>query len=214
MKDHCGHKQTLTCRYIICCSHSITQDTHTCTPHTVPVSPLHPSSTMYYRTHNAPLLSKTTAHLCHESSHLQSQLLVDREVSLVDLVIHLVGQQEALTLCLSFSLGPETQPTQQTSHWSTHDVSSWSSSLWMESTKTRSILPALVHQTDDACALVFPRMQFFQGLFPLGDDITDLLAGVRGQSVNRQTLVPRTLFPNYSLTREVVCAAIHGQLQS
>lgn len=36
------------------------------------------------------------------------------------------------------------------------------------------ILPVLVCQPYDPCPLVFPRMQLFQGLLPLGNDITDL----------------------------------------
>lgn len=50
--------------------------------------------------------------LCHEGSHLKSQLCVHREVSLLNLIINLVGQQEALSLSLSFHLSSETQPAQ------------------------------------------------------------------------------------------------------
>lgn len=52
--------------------------------------------------------------LSHECSHLQSQLLVHREVALMDFIIHLVGQQEALSLCLTFHLRSETQPAKTT----------------------------------------------------------------------------------------------------
>lgn len=58
------------------------------------------------------LFSFNRPDLRHEGSHLQSQLLVHREVALLDLVIHLVGQQEALPLRFSFHLSPETQSGQ------------------------------------------------------------------------------------------------------
>ena len=51
-------------------------------------------------------------HLCHEGRHLKSQLFVHREVTLVNFIIHLVRQKEALSLRLSFHLRSETQPVQ------------------------------------------------------------------------------------------------------
>lgn len=51
--------------------------------------------------------------LCHEGSHLQSQLFVHGEVALLYFIIHLVRQQEALSLCLSFHLRSETQPVHE-----------------------------------------------------------------------------------------------------
>lgn len=53
-----------------------------------------------------------TPHLSQEGSHLQSQLFVHGEVALLDLVVHLVDQQEALSLRFSFHLSPEAQPAQ------------------------------------------------------------------------------------------------------
>lgn len=52
----------------------------------------------------------TFTDLCHERSHLESQLFVHREVALLNFIIHLVRQQEALSLRLSFHLRSETQP--------------------------------------------------------------------------------------------------------
>lgn len=50
--------------------------------------------------------------LRHEGSHLKSQLFVHREVALLNFIIHLVRQQEALSLGLSLHLRSETQPVQ------------------------------------------------------------------------------------------------------
>lgn len=52
----------------------------------------------------------TFTDLCHEGSHLQSQLFVHGEVTLMDFIIHLVRQEEALSLRLSLGLSPEAQP--------------------------------------------------------------------------------------------------------
>lgn len=57
--------------------------------------------------------AKTRPHLSQEGSHLQSQLFVHGEEALLDLVVHLVGQQEALSLRFSFHLSPEAQPAQK-----------------------------------------------------------------------------------------------------
>lgn len=42
---------------------------------------------------------------------------------------------------------------------------------------TIEIPPALVRQPNNPRPLVFPRMQLFQRLLPLGNDITDLAKG-------------------------------------
>ena len=48
--------------------------------------------------------------LSHERCHLQRQLLADGEESPVHLLVHLVGQEEALPLRLPLGLASETQP--------------------------------------------------------------------------------------------------------
>lgn len=64
-------------------------------------------------------------HLCHEGSHFKSQLFVHREVALVNFIIHLVRQEEALSLRLSFHLRSETQPVQAQNNKKTREKLSW-----------------------------------------------------------------------------------------